>query len=165
MSLANWFKKLLTPSPKTPQVVLGRNDLCWCGSGKKYKKCHAKSDQLKRVEAGYSAQLTARQKRAGRHRARPSRSIRQGQAAAGEGGRAGGQAVKQSAHGPACLSGPPSEASPPGPLSVTGEGENSKKLTDAFLPPLPVRERGPGGEVSEGRPPPSPMPCLNHPPS
>ncbi|MDH5206950.1 MAG: SEC-C metal-binding domain-containing protein, partial [Hylemonella sp.] len=18
----------------------GRNDLCWCGSGKKYKKCH-----------------------------------------------------------------------------------------------------------------------------
>ncbi|WP_462296274.1 SEC-C metal-binding domain-containing protein, partial [Bilophila wadsworthia] len=19
---------------------IGRNDLCWCGSGKKYKKCH-----------------------------------------------------------------------------------------------------------------------------
>jgi len=24
---------------------LGRNDLCWCGSGKKYKNCHMKSDQ------------------------------------------------------------------------------------------------------------------------
>jgi hypothetical protein len=23
----------------------GRNDLCWCGSGKKYKKCHMDSDQ------------------------------------------------------------------------------------------------------------------------
>lgn len=23
---------------------LGRNDLCWCGSGKKYKKCHMKQD-------------------------------------------------------------------------------------------------------------------------
>ncbi len=35
----------------TPQTVrksgieLGRNDLCWCGSGKKYKNCHMKSDQ------------------------------------------------------------------------------------------------------------------------
>lgn len=24
---------------------LGRNDLCWCGSGKKYKKCHAEFDE------------------------------------------------------------------------------------------------------------------------
>lgn len=23
-----------------------RNDLCWCGSGKKYKKCHMESDAL-----------------------------------------------------------------------------------------------------------------------
>ena len=23
---------------------LGRNDPCWCGSGKKYKKCHMNSD-------------------------------------------------------------------------------------------------------------------------
>ena len=23
---------------------LGRNDPCWCGSGKKYKKCHLNSD-------------------------------------------------------------------------------------------------------------------------
>lgn len=26
---------------------LGRNDLCWCGSGKKYKKCHMEQDRLK----------------------------------------------------------------------------------------------------------------------
>ena len=24
---------------------LGRNDRCWCGSGKKYKSCHEKSDE------------------------------------------------------------------------------------------------------------------------
>jgi len=24
---------------------LGRNDPCWCGSGKKYKKCHMGSDE------------------------------------------------------------------------------------------------------------------------
>ncbi len=32
-----------TPSPnapKSPEEELGRNDLCYCGSGKKYKKCH-----------------------------------------------------------------------------------------------------------------------------
>ena len=27
---------------------LGRNDPCWCGSGKKYKKCHMESDDKKR---------------------------------------------------------------------------------------------------------------------
>ncbi|MBW1744519.1 MAG: SEC-C domain-containing protein [Deltaproteobacteria bacterium] len=26
---------------------LGRNDPCWCGSGKKYKKCHLESDLRK----------------------------------------------------------------------------------------------------------------------
>lgn len=26
---------------------LGRNDPCWCGSGKKYKRCHLRSDQAK----------------------------------------------------------------------------------------------------------------------
>ncbi len=26
---------------------LGRNDLCWCGSGKKYKKCHLDGDEQK----------------------------------------------------------------------------------------------------------------------
>jgi len=26
----------------------GRNDDCWCGSGKKYKKCHLEEDEKKR---------------------------------------------------------------------------------------------------------------------
>jgi len=29
-------------------VKLSRNDLCWCGSGKKYKKCHLEVDNLMR---------------------------------------------------------------------------------------------------------------------
>ena len=45
--------KLLTPA-KPPQPVvlgakLGRNDPCWCGSGKKYKKCHLAQDEKERV--------------------------------------------------------------------------------------------------------------------
>lgn len=28
--------------PEAKKETLGRNDLCWCGSGKKYKKCHGK---------------------------------------------------------------------------------------------------------------------------
>ena len=26
-------------------VKIGRNDPCWCGSGKKYKKCHEQFDE------------------------------------------------------------------------------------------------------------------------
>lgn len=33
--------------------VPGRNDQCWCGSGRKYKKCHAESDA--RLQALYDA--------------------------------------------------------------------------------------------------------------
>ena len=29
---------------KTPERSLGRNDPCWCGSGKKYKQCHMRQD-------------------------------------------------------------------------------------------------------------------------
>jgi uncharacterized protein YecA (UPF0149 family) len=29
----------------------GRNDPCWCGSGKKYKKCHLASDEASPVSA------------------------------------------------------------------------------------------------------------------
>jgi hypothetical protein len=36
------FQGRLAPPPsKKP----GRNDMCWCGSGKKYKKCHLEADQ------------------------------------------------------------------------------------------------------------------------
>jgi hypothetical protein len=60
VSLGSWFRNLISPAPKTVEVELGRNDACWCGSGKKYKKCHLKSDELKRVETSYSSQVTAK---------------------------------------------------------------------------------------------------------
>ena len=65
MSLASWFRNLLSPRPQVPQAELGRNEPCWCGSGKKYKKCHLKSDELKRIEDNYAARAAAAQKRAG----------------------------------------------------------------------------------------------------
>ena len=36
---------------------IGRNDPCWCGSGKKYKKCHLAEDQ----RSGHGARRTALQ--------------------------------------------------------------------------------------------------------
>ncbi|MCC6801642.1 MAG: preprotein translocase subunit SecA [Anaerolineae bacterium] len=33
------------PVRKTAKAALGRNDPCWCGSGKKYKHCHYRSDR------------------------------------------------------------------------------------------------------------------------
>ncbi len=33
------------PEPARKSNALGRNDPCWCGSGKKYKNCHMRSDQ------------------------------------------------------------------------------------------------------------------------
>jgi preprotein translocase subunit SecA len=33
------------PEPVRASNKLGRNDLCWCGSGKKYKHCHYKTDR------------------------------------------------------------------------------------------------------------------------
>ncbi len=34
-------------SDETPAVRPGRNDRCWCGSGKKYKLCHLREDEKK----------------------------------------------------------------------------------------------------------------------
>ena len=34
-------------------IKLGRNDKCWCGSGKKYKQCHEEFDR--RIEAARNA--------------------------------------------------------------------------------------------------------------
>ena len=34
-------------------VKIGRNDPCWCGSGKKYKACHQAFDErIAMIEAG-----------------------------------------------------------------------------------------------------------------
>ena len=35
---------------KSAKEKIGRNDPCWCGSGKKYKQCHMKQDQKERRE-------------------------------------------------------------------------------------------------------------------
>ena len=63
MSLMSWFQKLFSPrhsseSPSQSRPALGRNDPCWCGSGKKYKKCHLSDESeesVKRREAALSA--------------------------------------------------------------------------------------------------------------
>ncbi len=42
--LANYF----TGQGEEDIPKLGRNDPCWCGSGKKYKRCHLEEDEKKR---------------------------------------------------------------------------------------------------------------------
>ena len=32
-------------NPDKAKKKIGRNDPCWCGSGKKYKQCHGKNDK------------------------------------------------------------------------------------------------------------------------
>lgn len=49
MNLIESVKKLLVPQGPPEGVRLGRNDICWCGSGKKYKNCHLASDERKRA--------------------------------------------------------------------------------------------------------------------
>jgi preprotein translocase subunit SecA len=46
IAAAGGGEAIMTATPAVQQRVssdhekLGRNDPCWCGSGKKYKKCH-----------------------------------------------------------------------------------------------------------------------------
>jgi len=44
----HWLKKMLgiAPAPSGGNVP-GRNELCWCGSGAKYKRCHMESDKAR----------------------------------------------------------------------------------------------------------------------
>ncbi len=39
------------PAPARKETALGRNDMCWCGSGKKYKHCHMRADAQKGAPA------------------------------------------------------------------------------------------------------------------
>jgi uncharacterized protein YecA (UPF0149 family) len=43
-SIANMFS---FEEEETGDRNLGRNESCWCGSGKKYKKCHLIEDEKK----------------------------------------------------------------------------------------------------------------------
>lgn len=53
-----WFSLAAAMSSKP-----GRNDPCWCGSGKKYKKCHAASDEA--VSFARSKELAEARREAG----------------------------------------------------------------------------------------------------
>lgn len=64
MSLTNWLRKMFSRGESPGEVELGRNDLCWCGSGKKYKRCHLSKDAAKQREANYAAQFAARNRQA-----------------------------------------------------------------------------------------------------
>ena len=43
-AIVNYFAP---PEEVDYTAKLGRNEVCWCGSGKKYKKCHLDSDDKK----------------------------------------------------------------------------------------------------------------------
>jgi uncharacterized protein YecA (UPF0149 family) len=44
----SFLKRIADTFRSVPRdVSLGRNDACWCGSGKKYKRCHLDRDRLK----------------------------------------------------------------------------------------------------------------------
>jgi len=44
----NIFTRLFGGKKDSQKEELGRNDACWCGSGKKYKRCHLEADANKR---------------------------------------------------------------------------------------------------------------------
>jgi hypothetical protein len=62
MSIMTTLKKIITGPEAQPIPDLGRNDRCWCGSGKKYKGCHLESDARRRAAlrsgGGQQASLT-----------------------------------------------------------------------------------------------------------
>lgn len=48
MGLLNRISDFLNhKEEEMPEKKIGRNDLCWCGSGKKYKQCHLRADENK----------------------------------------------------------------------------------------------------------------------
>jgi uncharacterized protein YecA (UPF0149 family) len=49
MTIREGLKRLLLGPEPQAVPVLGRNDRCWCGSGKKYKSCHLAGDERKRT--------------------------------------------------------------------------------------------------------------------
>jgi len=49
MDLRKSLQRLVLGPEQRAIPVLGRNDCCWCGSGKKYKACHLAADNRKRA--------------------------------------------------------------------------------------------------------------------
>lgn len=57
MGIIKSIKDYFTGVEEEPAPNTGRNEPCWCGSGKKYKRCHIEADQQKRSSA-YAASCT-----------------------------------------------------------------------------------------------------------
>lgn len=47
MGIIDTIKKAFGVEETMPEVRPGRNEPCWCGSGKKYKHCHLEIDEKK----------------------------------------------------------------------------------------------------------------------
>jgi len=58
MTILDGLKRLLLGPDQQPIPTLGRNDQCWCGSGKKYKACHLEADDRKRMAQRSAAGAT-----------------------------------------------------------------------------------------------------------
>lgn len=58
MTILDGIKRLLLGPEQQAIPVLGRNDRCWCGSGKKYKACHLSADDRKRMSERSAAGAT-----------------------------------------------------------------------------------------------------------
>ncbi|MBU1700195.1 MAG: SEC-C domain-containing protein, partial [Candidatus Eisenbacteria bacterium] len=42
----SFLSKMFGKKPPKEAARLGRNEACWCGSGKKYKRCHYEADRV-----------------------------------------------------------------------------------------------------------------------
>ena len=58
MSILDSIKRLIAGPEAQPIPVVGRNEKCWCGSGRKYKTCPLAADDRKRAAARSSAAAT-----------------------------------------------------------------------------------------------------------
>ncbi len=47
MGLLKGILNYFAPGEKEPVQIPGRNERCWCGSGRKYKHCHLHEDEKK----------------------------------------------------------------------------------------------------------------------
>jgi uncharacterized protein YecA (UPF0149 family) len=52
MGLMDKIAGIFRGSRPKPSADIQRNDPCWCGSGKKYKRCHYDSDQKRPTGKG-----------------------------------------------------------------------------------------------------------------
>jgi hypothetical protein len=51
MNMRDTLKRILVGPQEDVVPDLGRNERCWCGSGRKYKACHLAADNRKRSAA------------------------------------------------------------------------------------------------------------------